>query len=239
MKLVQLSENTIVILFEQIISVDIARDVSRHLSVFETSLSDYIIDIVPSYASIHILFDLRKVQGTRFQSLLIEASNQALNEERESEEKEIIEIPVYYDVEVGLDLEFIALSAKLSVDDVIDIHSSTIYDVYAMGFSPGFAYLGSVDQRIAMPRKETPRKHVPAGSLGIADQQTAIYPSDSPGGWQIVGRTPITLVNYDDDEPTKVKTGDQVRFKPINKEQYLELGGELESESTDYKKEVE
>ena len=96
-----------------------------------------------------------------------------------------------------------------------------------MGFAPGFAYLGSVDKRIAMPRKETPRKHIPAGSLGIADQQTAIYPSDSPGGWQIIGRTPEVLVDYQKEVPTKVQTGDKVRFVQINKKEYLELGGVL------------
>ncbi len=227
MNVVQLSENTLVVLFEQTINLDVSQQVAAVMHAIEQPLSDYVIDIVPSYASIHFLFDVRKITGRQFvdkvQSILNNVSVQVLN----GSAQDIVDIPVYYGPEVGLDLDFISSSAGLTQDEVIQLHSSHVYDVYAMGFAPGFAYLGSVDQRIAMPRKETPRKHIPAGSLGIADQQTAIYPSDSPGGWQIIGRTPEILVDYQQEEPTKVKTGDRVRFVPISKEQYLELGGVL------------
>jgi inhibitor of KinA len=110
---------------------------------------------------------------------------------------------------------------------VIALHSSIIYDVYAIGFAPGFAYLGNVDKRIAMPRKETPRQKIFKGSVGIADQQTAIYPSDSPGGWQIIGRTPISLIDYNDDKLTKFETGDKVKFNPISRADFIDMGGVL------------
>ena len=223
----QLSENTLVVLFEQAINLDVSQQVATVMHAIEQSLSGYLIDIVPSYASIHLLFDLRKITGLHFLEKVNAVVNNIAVQTSGESTQEVVDIPVYYGPEVGLDLDFISSSAGLSSDEVVQLHSSHVYDVYAMGFAPGFAYLGSVDKRIAMPRKETPRKHIPAGSLGIADQQTAIYPSDSPGGWQIIGRTPETLVDYQKEEPTKVKTGDRVRFVPISKEQYLELGGVL------------
>ncbi len=227
MNVVQISENTLVVLFEQAINLDIFKQVTAVTSAIEQPLSDYIIDIVPSYASIHILFDLHKIASGEFLEMVKAATLNASVQTASTPSQNIVDIPVYYGPEVGLDLDFISSSSGLSPDEVIKLHSNNIYDVYAMGFAPGFAYLGTVDERIAMPRKETPRKHIPAGSLGIADQQTAIYPSDSPGGWQIIGRTPEVLVDYKNEEPTKVKTGDQVRFVPISKDQYLELGGAL------------
>lgn len=225
LNIVQVSENTLVVLFEQSINLEISQQVAAVMQVMEKSLSDYIIDVVPSYASIHVLFDLRKISGQQFLEKVNTAVHNISVQTFAEPTQEIVDIPVYYGPEVGLDLDFISSSSGLSSDEVIKLHSSHVYDVYAMGFAPGFAYLGSVDKRIAMPRKESPRKHIPAGSLGIADQQTAIYPSDSPGGWQIIGRTPEILVDYQNEEPTKVKTGDRVRFVPISKEKYVELGG--------------
>jgi KipI family sensor histidine kinase inhibitor len=99
--------------------------------------------------------------------------------------------------------------------------------VYAIGFAPGFAYLGNVDKRIAMPRKESPRQKVVKGSVGIADQQTAIYPSDSPGGWQIIGRTAVSLIDYNDERLTKFETGGKVKFNAITRQDFIDMGGEL------------
>ena len=139
-----------------------------------------------------------------------------------------IEIPVYYDLEVGPDLSLIADNTRLSIAEVIELHSQRTYQVYAMGFSPGFAYLGNVDQRIATPRKATPRQKVYKGSIGIANEQTAVYPSDSPGGWQIIGRTPLSLFDYAAPELTQIKIADKVRFTPITRNEFIQLGGHLE-----------
>ena len=102
------------------------------------------------------------------------------------------------------------------------------YRVYAIGFSPGFAYLGITDQRIALPRKATPRQKIPTGSVGIAGSQTAIYPSATPGGWQIVGRTPQRMIDWDSDSLALVSVGDRVRFRSIDRQEYLDLGGSLD-----------
>ena len=188
-------------------------------------MSDLIIDIIPSYASIHITFDLLKVSSLDFKNQLHDLIYSHHSQEVDAEDKPAIQIPAYYGEEVALDLPFIAERAGLSVDDVVSIHSEKIYDVYAIGFSPGFAYLGNVDESICTPRKETPRKKVARGSLGIADQQTAVYPSESPGGWQIIGRTPVHLIDYSSKDLTRFSSGDKVKFNPICKEEYIELGG--------------
>ncbi len=227
MKIVSLSENTLLILFDQKISHDVFKKVSATVRNVENELSDYIIDLIPSYASIQIFFNLNKLSHSTFRERLSHVITTTEKNNHEVDEQRIMTIPVYYGKEVALDIELIAETANLSVDEVIKIHSDSVYDVYAIGFAPGFAYLGNVDERIALPRKETPRKKITQGSLGIADQQTAIYPSDSPGGWQIVGKTPITLVDYQSEKLTQFEAGYKVKFDPISREEFISMGGVL------------
>ncbi|MFT6386665.1 MAG: KipI family sensor histidine kinase inhibitor [Cellvibrionaceae bacterium] len=225
MTLVSLSENTILVLFEQKIAHDIFNQVKEGAYKVESLLSDYIIDIIPSYASIHINFNLTKLTHTQFKTLLESVLNTNSVSTAALDSEKIITIPVYYGPEVALDIELIAARASLSIDAVIDIHSSTIYDVYAIGFAPGFAYLGNVDKRIAIPRKETPRKKIAKGSLGIADQQAAVYPAESPGGWQIIGKTPVVLIDYSSERLTQFEVGNKVKFLPVDREAFIGLGG--------------
>jgi KipI family sensor histidine kinase inhibitor len=137
-------------------------------------------------------------------------------------------LPVYYAPESGADLEALARRAGLSTDGVIDLHTSTEYRVYAIGFAPGFAYLGEVDERIAAPRLATPRQKVPRGAVAVADRQTAVYPAVSPGGWNLIGRCPVRMFDPDTTPTMPVSVGDRVRFEPISRQHFLELGGELE-----------
>jgi inhibitor of KinA len=191
-------------------------------------MSDLIIDLVPSYTSILVTWDLDKADRfaiTRRVRAVIDADD---NDSTGDDSARIVELPVYYDPEVGLDLEDVCGHAGLSRDEVIRIHSEQLYQVYAIGFAPGFAYLGSTDERIAIPRKSTPRLKVPTGSVGIAGTQTAIYPSCTPGGWQIIGRTPQKMVDWDSDSLALVQVGDQVRFRAISRDEVLELGGNLD-----------
>lgn len=227
MKFSFLSENTGIILFEQEINHTIFQQVTQCTKAIEANLSEYIVDLVPSYASIHIVFNLIKISSEAFEISLNKVINNLALEEADIASEKTIVIPVYYGPEVSLDVDLLASFSKLSVDEVIEIHSSTIYDVYAIGFAPGFAYLGNVDRRIAMPRKESPRQKIAKGSVGIADQQTAIYPADSPGGWQIIGCTPISLIDYNDDKLTKFETGDKVKFDSISRTDFIALGGVL------------
>ena len=116
---------------------------------------------------------------------------------------------------------------RVSVDELIDLHTGTTYHAYANGFAPGFCYLGEIPEKIATPRLATPRRQVPAGSVAIADRQTAIYPIASPGGWNLLGRCPTPLFDRRSAPPATINVGDRVRFKAIEREEYLALGGGL------------
>ncbi|MBT6028405.1 MAG: carboxyltransferase domain-containing protein, partial [Porticoccaceae bacterium] len=128
----------------------------------------------------------------------------------------------------GPDLAALAENAGLTTDQVIDIHQSTEYRVYAIGFAPGFAYLGEVDERIAASRLATPRLKVPRGAVAIADRQTAVYPAESPGGWNLIGLCPTPMFDAKADPIMPVSTGDRVSFKAISKQDFIDLGGKLD-----------
>jgi len=141
-----------------------------------------------------------------------------------------LEIPVLYGGEWGPDLEEIARFARLSPQEVVEIHTGSDYMVYCLGFAPGFPFLGKTPESIAMPRLATPRTRVPAGSVGIAGEQTGIYPSDSPGGWRLVGRTPLPLFLSHRDPPALFRPGDRVRLRAVGQEEFLALQSRLQEE---------
>ena len=138
-------------------------------------------------------------------------------------------IPMAYGGEHGPDLGDVADHNGLSPQDVIDIHSGTGYRVFMLGFAPGFPYLGGMDERIACPRLQTPRVRVPAGSVGIAESQTGVYPNDSPGGWRIIGRTPVKLFDPNAEPPAAILPGSKVVFDPVSESEYQSIAGEVES----------
>jgi KipI family sensor histidine kinase inhibitor len=140
---------------------------------------------------------------------------------------ELVTLPVYYGLESGPELELIAERGGISVDDVIAIHQQQEYRVYAIGFAPGFAYLGEVDERIAAPRLATPRQKVPRGAVAIADRQTAVYPAVSPGGWNLIGLCPTRMFDPLSNPSMPVKVGDRIRFSAIDRDEFLAQGGEL------------
>ena len=132
-------------------------------------------------------------------------------------------IPVWYDPEAGLDLPALASELHLSPDEIVALHSGTEYRVFMLGFKPGFPYMGTLPERLAAPRLASPRTAVPAGSVAIAGRQTGIYSVRSPGGWRILGRTPLTLFDAQREEPFLLRAGDRVRFEPIDRTRFLEL----------------
>ena len=136
--------------------------------------------------------------------------------------REIV-LPVYYAAEAGADLESLAATSGLSSDQVIELHAGTTYRVYAIGFAPGFAYLDGLDARLDVPRHAKPRQQVPAGSIAIAGGQTGIYSMRSPGGWQIIGRTPVRLFDASKTPPMRLEAGQTVRFRAITAEQFESL----------------
>jgi inhibitor of KinA len=135
----------------------------------------------------------------------------------------LIHIPVCYDRSLGIDLKEIATKKNITTDKIVELHSDATYRVYMIGFLPGFAYMGKVDEKIATSRKEVPRKNVAAGSVGIANFQTGIYPLNSPGGWNIIGQTPMNIFNKEYNDPCVLQPGDTVKFEPISLEEFEEL----------------
>lgn len=176
-------------------------------------------EAVPAYASLTVFYDIVQVRATNTNAITafdvvetyLKTAMHSL-ESAEVKEPNLVEIPVVYD---GEDLAYVASHNKLNIAEVIQIHTEATYRVYMMGFLPGFAYLGGMDERIATPRKASPRAKVPAGSVGIAGKQTGIYPLESPGGWQLIGHTDIPLFTLGSSEPTLLKAGDLVRFVEV------------------------
>lgn len=225
MELHAAGENALIVYLGTETSPEVAARVQAACAAIESVLGPDLIDLVPSYASILVVYDPLKTDhlsvGDRLRAVLAELSAAPASEGH------TVALPVYYHAEVGADLEALAERSGLSVDDVIALHSGTEYRVYAIGFAPGFAYLGQVDERIAAPRLATPRLKVPRGSVAIADRQTAVYPAVSPGGWNLIGRCPTRMFDPQATPVMPVAVGDKVRFEPISRERYLALGGEL------------
>lgn len=184
------------------------------------------IEAVPAYSSVTIYYDVyttRKILpgGKTVYDFMVEQMNERLKRSFSETDtaSRLVNIPVCYEKEFAPDIEELAKEKNISVDEVIRIHTSKQYQVYMLGFLPGFAYMGKVDERIIIPRKPQPVT-VAAGSVGIAGKQTGIYPLASPGGWQIIGRTPLMLFDAMKGEPTLLKTGDTVQFISITKNEF-------------------
>lgn len=171
---------------------------------------------VPGYTTLTVHFDPLAIDSTGLQALLRELAEESDLES--ASEPRVVEIPVHYGGAEGPDLPFVAERAGLHPQEVVSRHTGRLYPVYFLGFMPGFPYLGGMDPRIAAPRLETPRARVPAGSVGIAGEQTGIYPLQSPGGWRIIGRTPVRLFDPQREPPFLLVAGDIVRFIPIEDE---------------------
>ena len=204
----------------------VAARVQAAAAAIENALGDHLVDMVPSYASVLILYDPLATDHLAVSHRVREAVAQ-LQEVDSSLGRQVV-LPVYYALEAGADLEALAQRVGLSPEQVIELHAGIEYRVYAIGFAPGFAYLGQVDERIAAPRLATPRLKVPRGAVAIADRQTAVYPAVSPGGWNLIGRCPTRMFDPSATPCMPVSVGDRVQFEPIDRSRYLALGGELE-----------
>ena len=216
--------DSLIIYFGDKIDEDIALKIKKVYQGLRKLNLDGLIEIIPSYTSIFITFDIFKYDFETLKNIIEQNINLDLEE---NFDEKIITVDVYYGTEVRFDLIDMSSKIKLSIEEIIQIHSNKLYDVYAIGFLPGFAYLAKVDERIALPRLSTPRKIVPKGSVAIADIQTAIYPQQSPGGWNIVGKTVFELFDKKLDNLSPLNVGDKVKFNPISKEEFINQGGVL------------
>lgn len=196
----------------------------------EQHFADTLIDSVVSYQSLLLCFSphCRRHPNERLTQVLVIA-NQWLRKTKfsASPPRAPMVLPIYYGSEAGADFLWLCEQTGLSAAQLIQRHSAPNYTVFAIGFSPGFAFMGQLDQALHLPRRPTPRNHVPQGSLAIAHDQTAIYPSASPGGWHLMGRCPLPLFNPQHSPSNRLAVGDCVRFAPISRAQFIALGGQL------------
>lgn len=183
-----------------------------------------LVDLVPSYTTLMVQFDLLQMSPTEARSCIEQALEHVQPDPGSAGRRH--EIPVWYDPSVGPELTVLAQRSGKSPAEVIRLHSEREYQVFALGFAPGFAFMGLVDECLASPRLATPRKRVAAGSVGIAERQTAAYPAVSPGGWNLIGRTPSALFDRDREGYSLLQPGDRVRFVSVDHATFMRLGGD-------------
>lgn len=216
-----------VIQFGNEISPEINRKIRKMIEDLKKQDIDGLIEMVPTYCSMLVSYDPCKISYNEIKSKVEELLKLA-SESTESDEVTLVEIPTLYNDECGPDLEYVATHNKLSKEEVVKIHTGTDYLVYMLGFMPGFTYLGGMSEKIATPRLESPRLQIFPGSVGIAGKQTGMYPSLSPGGWRIIGRTPLKLYNPESDTPVYISSGDYIRYISIDETEYKKIEKEVQ-----------
>jgi KipI family sensor histidine kinase inhibitor len=184
----------------------------------------HLIDLVPSYTTLMVHYDLMALDPRQAREVIAQAMTDLSPDAAKSGRQHVL--PVWYDLSVGPELTLLSRRSGLPVEEVIRRHSQREYQVFALGFAPGFAFMGLVEEVLAAPRIKTPRKRVAAGSVGIAERQTAAYPLTSPGGWNILGRTPAKLFDREIDGYSLMQPGDTVRFEPVDHAEFIRLGGD-------------
>ena len=205
--------------FGQVIDPKINRHIRQIIEQIKDLQLDGIIELVPTYCALLVEYDAMLYSYSDICNIIEPTLEEGMTNTT-NELVTVVEVPTVYGGEFGPDLSFVASHNHLSEDEVISIHSGTDYLVYMLGFIPGFTYLGGMDLRIATPRLSSPRTLIPAGSVGIAGEQTGTYPSDSPGGWQIIGRTPVTMYDMSKAQAALLKAGDYVRYVPIDESEF-------------------
>jgi inhibitor of KinA len=195
--------------------------VLKLLRLLQKEPPDWLRNLQPAYTSLMVTFDPCRVDHCEVEAALRRYEERAKTARRPK--FRTVEIPVCYGGEFGPDLDDAAQLHGLKPSEVITLHTSRSYHAYFLGFAPGFAYLGDLASEIATPRLETPRKKVPAGSVGIAGRQTAVYPFATPGGWRLIGRTPMAMFRSDRKAMAVISIGDQVKFRAISREEFLRM----------------
>lgn len=191
----------------------------------EAAFGEALVDLVPSYTTLLVIFDPLQISPWQARERLVDVLARLVPDDVGGE-GELHELATWYDPSVGPDLERVAKLSDMTVDAVIDTHSYQEYRVFALGFSPGFAFMGLLDDSLTCPRLDTPRPKVPAGSVAIAGQQTAAYPAVTPGGWNLIGRTAARLFDRDRDGFSLLKVGDRVRFVAVDQHTFESEGGD-------------
>lgn len=221
----QISESNALVQFGTEISSEINKKIRAFCDYLDNNKTSWLIEYIPAFASVSVIYDPFRVGSDEPFQQVREFLQLVLNnlDFSKVDDANIVKIPVCYGGEFGPDIEYVAELNNLTVKEVIDIHSSGEYLVYMIGFTIGFPYLGGMSEKISAPRRESPRTAIPKGSVGIAGLQTGVYPIEVPGGWQLIGRTPINMFDLESDSTSLLKSGDIVKFYPITNEEYEKL----------------
>lgn len=223
-----LGDSAVILKWEQQIAMAIHQEVMKTYHCLHSASSTYILDLIPAYASLTIVYDaaqLRRYERTPgFQWMAAYIREKIKTQEAITfPAPRELQIPVCYDPSLGPDITEMAASRNVSIADIIAWHSQTIYTVYMTGFLPGFPYMGKVCTALETPRRQQPRLQVPAGSVGIAGAQTGIYTLPSPGGWNIIGQTPLRMFDAGNTDPCYCRPGDHVQFIPVTLEVFRQI----------------
>jgi len=229
-RMLNAGEQGLVVEFGNAINFDINVRVHQTANLLRIQMAEELVEVVPTYRSLLIYFDPLRIKRLalvkRIEEMLL-----TMEASTESMEAKVVYIPVCYGGEFGPDLDFVARHNGLSVNEVVKIHTSTPYLVYMIGFTPGFPYLGGMSERIATPRLEKPRTKIPAGSVGIAGSQTGLYPIESPGGWRLIGCTPIKAFNVEIENPFLFDAGNYLQFVSVTSEEYYAIKQDVDNGS--------
>lgn len=226
-RIVALGDSALAVQFEARIAPEVNAQATACAAAIGAMRIAGVRDVVPAFRSVTVYFDPLITDADQLARTLHEFAAYSWGPPSggPGAHPRTIEIPVCYDPDFAPDLDDVCRVAGLGASDVIALHAATVYRVYMLGFVPGFAYLGLVDPRIAAPRRPVPRTAVARGSVGIAGSQTGVYPRQTAGGWNIIGRTPLAMVSSDLDRPARLAAGDNVRFRPIDRSEFNDLAG--------------
>ncbi|WP_446899831.1 5-oxoprolinase subunit PxpB [Clostridium sp. LBM24168] len=223
--ILQVSETSALVEFENKIDEGINRKIRIFCDYIDQNPFKWLIEYIPYFSSVSLIYNPLKIRSEEPFKVVRSKLEDILSKLDFScnYEENVIEIPVCYGGEFGPDIRYVAEMNNLTEAEVVEIHSNGKYLVYMIGFAPGFPYLGGLSEKIYTPRRKSPRTAIPEGSVGIAGKQTGVYPIETPGGWQIIGRTPFKLFDLQSSSKTLLKCGDIAKFYPISSNEYLRL----------------
>ena len=229
-----LGEGTLLIEWPSRIDEKILQDILSLNRKIEDRLREKIDETQNTYHALTIFFTPEIISYSELINFIKEIQAEE-NEQLNDFSAAVWEIPVCYDIQFGIDLDVISKAKNLSIEEIVKLHSETSYTVYFGGFLPGFLYLGGLSEKLFTPRKETPRASIRKGAVAIGGSQTGIYPQESPGGWHIIGNSPIVLFDVNENPPTRIKAGDKIKFIPISKKEYDVLSERIRTDAFELK----